>query len=213
MLYFGAYPTLRSEERNVSTYTLPDAVKIVGLFCEPSWHMPICSLGVVAEPQTPSPSSSSNAHFYSHTDPVPVPDAAPELPDFAGHWMDDSCYLSRARLRGARTLSLQRRKHRCMGLLIEYEDGDGRAAEVLGQWDPAAGEEAASVLYDSRRDGPLRAVYFLSKGFGNPYDYIEDVCLEAPEVDDDSRAAYFEWTQFDEVCRRHTFTNLDHFHA
>jgi hypothetical protein len=201
VLYFGAYPTLRSHERNVSTYTLPDTVKIVGLFCEPSWHIPICSLGVVAEPQTPS----SNAHFYSHNDPVPVPDTTLDLPEFVGHWMDDSCYLSKARLRGARRLSLQKVKHRCTGLLIEYEDGGSRAAEVLGQWYPAADEEVTSVLYDSRRDGPLRAVYFVPKGFGNPFDYVADVCLEVPGGDDgDSMVACFEWTQIDEVCRGRT---------
>lgn len=203
----------------MSTYTLPDHVKIVGLFCEPSWHIPICSLGVVAEPQQPLPSSSSsssNAPFPSllHSEPVPVPDS-PELPEFASHWVED-CYLSKARLRGAKTLSLQRpgKRTRCTGLLIEYEDGrsSGRAAEVLGQWDPAAAddEDTTSVIYDARRDGPLKAVYFVYRGFENPNGRIEDVCVEAPEVndDDDPGVAYFEWTRLDEVCRRLTVHQL-----
>lgn len=67
-----------------------------------------------------------------------------------------SKFTSVANFENVRSLHLQKRGFRCVGLLITRQDG---CVDVLGQWDPTYTKQT-SLLYDGA-EGPLDAVTFI----------------------------------------------------
>lgn len=170
----------------LSVFEIPGHVKVVGLFSEPWWFMPLSTFGVVAEPQ---PTTKSDDTQLTHLDDIPIPNHGNDISPFMVQWMSD-VFLSKARLLDVKTLTLQRNGERCIGLLIEYNDG---SLGTLGQWNPM--NHSTSVIFDSQQGKPLESLYFIYSAQRICYRCVTDISLSAPEAD----TPHFEWSKLNEV--------------
>lgn len=175
-MFYGTHLTFFMPLVNVSSFKTEPTEIVTGLFYDPTSMRDsnIFTLGITVEARKPTCGSDELSRPASTEFAIPriqSVQAASSLNHFPYH-----SFSNQANLVEIRTMALQRRGDRCIGLRIERWTG---AVDILGQWDQR--NRTAELLYDCQ-DGELESLTFAYSGVDPKRRYVTDVVANSQQL-------------------------------